>query len=117
VDKLVNSYKGDVKVKLAKIKDHIIQFEILKMSEDENITIFFLILDEVVNTMKGLGEKLDEVVVVHKVLRSLPLRLDANVYAIEEIHDLDKITMYRLHGILTSYDMRTNKEHLDLKKC
>jgi hypothetical protein len=42
------------------------------MSEYENITSFFIRVDEVVNTVKGLGENLVEVVVVEKVLRSLP---------------------------------------------
>jgi hypothetical protein len=32
--------------------------------------------------MKGLGEKIEEAVVVQKVSRSLPSRLDANVSSI-----------------------------------
>jgi hypothetical protein len=114
-DKLVNNYEGDEKVKLAKLQAHIMQFEILRMSEDENIAGFFLRVDETVNTMKGLGEKIEEAIVVQKVLRSLPSRLDAKVSAIEEMHELDKLTMDRLHGILTAYEMRTRKEQPDLK--
>jgi hypothetical protein len=48
-------------------------------------------------------------------MRSLPSRLDVKVYAIEEMHELDKLTMDRLHGILTSYEMRTRKEQPYLK--
>jgi hypothetical protein len=59
------------------------QFEILRMSEYENITGFFLRVDEIVNTMKGLGENIEEAIIVHMVLRSLPSRLDAKVFAIE----------------------------------
>jgi hypothetical protein len=40
---------------------------------------------------------------------SLPSRLDANVSSIEEMHELDKLTMDRLDGILTIYEMRTRK--------
>jgi len=54
-DKLVNNYEGDKKVKLAKLQAHRMQFEILRMSEDENIAGFFLIVDETINTMKGIG--------------------------------------------------------------
>ena len=57
-DKLVNNYEGDEKVKLAKLQAHIMQFESLRMSEDENITGFFLIVDETVNTMKGQERRL-----------------------------------------------------------
>ena len=82
-DKLVNNYEGDEKVKLAKLQDFIMKFESLRMSEDKNTTGFFLRLDETVNTMKGLGEKIEESIVVHKVLRSLPSRLDVKICAIE----------------------------------
>ena len=82
-DKLVNNYEGDEKVKLAKLQAHIMKFEILRMSEDKDIAGFFLIVDETVNTMKGLGEKIEEAIIVHKVLRSLPSRLDAKVSTIE----------------------------------
>ena len=41
------------------------------------------------------------------MLRSLPLRYDAKVSAIEESRDLTKMIMDELHGTLTSYEMRT----------
>jgi hypothetical protein len=70
-DKLLKNYEGDEKVTSAKLQSHIIQFENLRMSEDENMAGFFLRVDETINTMKGLGEKIEEAMVVHKVLRSL----------------------------------------------
>ena len=53
-----------------------------------------------VNTIRGLGEELDEFLVVQKVLRSLLLKYDAKVSAIEETRDLTKMTMDELHGTL-----------------
>jgi len=47
--------------------------------------------------------------VVHKVLGSLPSRLDAKFLAIEEMHELDKLIMESMDGILTTYEMRTRK--------
>ena len=44
-----------------------------------------------VNTMRGLGEVIEESKVVEKVLRSLPTRFDSKVSAIEEIKDLDTL--------------------------
>ncbi|KAH9331802.1 hypothetical protein KI387_003910, partial [Taxus chinensis] len=64
-------------------------------------------VDEVVNAIRGLGEKIEEPVIIQKVLRSLPLIFDAKVSAIEEMKDLDKLSMDELHGILTDYEMRT----------
>ena len=44
------------------------------------------------------------------MLRSLSLKYDAKVSAIEESRDLTKLTMEELHGILIAYEMRTKKE-------
>jgi hypothetical protein len=48
--------------------------------------------------------------VVQKVLRSLLLKYDAKVSAIEETRDLTKMTMDELHGSLIAYEMRTGIE-------
>lgn len=53
---------------------------------------------------------MDDKVVVQKILRLLPLRFDAKVSAIEEMVELDKLTVDKLHGILTAYEMRTSVE-------
>ena len=41
------------------------------MEENEDIITYFLRIDEVVNTMRGLGEKIKDINIVKKVLRSL----------------------------------------------
>jgi len=38
------------------------------------------------------------------------MRYDEKISTIEDKPDLDKLTMDELHGILTSYEMRTRKE-------
>ena len=53
------------------------------------------------SNIRGLGEELDESLVVQKVLRSLLLNYDAKVSAIEETRDLTKMKMDKLHmGLL-----------------
>ena len=42
----------------------------MKMKEEENVVVCLLTIDEVVNTIKRLGEKIDDIVVVQKVLTS-----------------------------------------------
>jgi hypothetical protein len=54
-DKLQNIYEGDTKVKGANIQIFIAKFEQLKMKEDEYIATYLLQVDEIVNTIKGLG--------------------------------------------------------------
>jgi hypothetical protein len=86
------------------------------MKDEENVASYLLCVDEIVNTIRGLGEMVEESMIVQKVLRSLPLIFDAKVSAIEEMKDLDKLTMDELHGILTAYEMRTEKENSSKKE-
>jgi hypothetical protein len=82
-DKLQNIYEGDSKVKEAKIQTYRGQFEQLKMKEDENIAAYFLRFNETVNAIMGLGEEIKELVFFQKVLRSLPVRFDPKILALE----------------------------------
>jgi hypothetical protein len=47
---------------------------------------------------------------VQKVLRSLPMRYDANISTLYDRDNLDQLTMDELHGILIAYEMREGKE-------
>jgi hypothetical protein len=116
-DKLRNIYEGDSKVKATKLQTYRGQFEQLKMKEDENIAAYFLRIDETVNAIIGLGEEIEESVIVQKVLRSLPMRFDPKISALEERSDLNSISMDELHGIFTAYEMRTKQENSDVKEA
>ena len=109
-DKLNNIYDGDDKVKGEKLQTYRGQFENLKMKEEENIAAFFLQGDEIVNIIRGLGERIEESVIVQKILRSLPMRFDSKISAIEERSDLDTMIVDELHGTLTAYEMRIEQE-------
>lgn len=92
-DRLKNIYKGDDKEKKEKLQTHQRQFESLKMKEEENIASYLLCVDEIVNTIRGLREEVEEAVIVKKVLRSLPRRFDSKVLTIdinERSRQLDK---------------------------
>ena len=59
-----------------------------------------------VNSLRGLGENIEENTIVQKILRSLPDRFDSKVSAIEEMKGPDTLKMDELHGILVAYEMR-----------
>jgi hypothetical protein len=67
-------------------------------------------VDEIINSIRDLGEELKDKIIVQKVLRSLPMRYDSKVSTLEDRKYLDKLTMDELHGILTAYEMRTMQE-------
>jgi hypothetical protein len=108
-DKLINSYEGNEKVKDAKLQTYRIQFEQLKMKEDETVGKYFLRVEEMVNEMNALGETIGEPSLVQKILRSLPDRFNPKVSAIEELNDLKTLQFDQILETLTAYEMRIVK--------
>jgi hypothetical protein len=108
-DKLITNYEGNEKVKDAKLQTYRLQFEQLKMKDDETIGKYFLRVEELVNAMRGLGEKIEEAFLVQKILRSLPDRFNPKVSSIEEINDLKTPPIDQLLGTMTAYEMRIGK--------
>jgi hypothetical protein len=109
-DKLISNYEGNEKVKVAKLQTYKWKFEQLKMNEDETISKYFLRVEELVNAMKGLDEKIEEPFLVQKILRSLLDKFNSKVSAIEELSDLKTLSIDQLLGTLTAYEMRINKD-------
>lgn len=99
--------QGDDKVKKAKIQTHKRQFESLMINDEENGVAYFLHVDEIANTIRGFGEKIEDKVILQKVLRSLPMRFNAKVSAMGKTKDLDTLKMNELHGILIAYKIST----------
>jgi hypothetical protein len=105
-NKLISSYEGNEKVKDAKLQTYRVQFEKIHMKEDETIGKYFLRVEELVNAMKALGEKIEEPSLVQKILRSLPDRFNPKVSAIEELNDIKDLDFDQLLGTLAAYEMR-----------
>ena len=82
-DKLVSLYDGDSKVKKSKLQTYRRQFESIKMDDEEDISSYFLRVAKVVNSLKGLGDNIEENTIVQKILRSLPDIFESKVSTIE----------------------------------
>ena len=87
------------------------------MKEEENIGEYLLRVYEFVNAIRSLGGKLKEREVVDKVLRTLRMKYDSKVSNLEERDDLDAMTIDELHGIFTSYEMRTGQNGSSKKEA
>jgi hypothetical protein len=64
-----------------------------------------------------LGEEIKESIIVQKVLIFIPMRFDPNLSTLEERSDLNSISMDKLHGICTTYEMSTKQENPYLKEA
>ena len=80
-------------------------FEEIKMEEDELFDEFYTKLNDIVNSVFNLGENIPEPKIVRKVLRSLPERFHAEIIAIEESKDIEKISLTELVGNLQTYKL------------
>ena len=106
LDKIRRIYEGNDKAKKAKLQTLLAQFETLKKKEEEYISLYFLIVDEAVNSIIGIRFIIKENLVVQKIMRTLPTRFNSKVSILEDISDLDHLTKHKLYGILTTYEMR-----------
>ena len=59
----------------------------------------------VVNIIRSLGENLSEVVVVKKILRSLPPMYNPKVSVLED-RDLSNVILDELQSMMVAYEMR-----------
>jgi hypothetical protein len=96
-------YARDSKVNRAKLQTLKVQYEGIKMKDEENILEYFERVDHIANAIIGLGVEVSDNELVEKILRTLPILYNPKVSALEDREHLDKLTMDELYGILTAY--------------
>ena len=87
------------------------------MNEDDIFSKYFLRVEELVNSMKGLGEKIGEAPLVQKILIYLLDKFNPKVSAIEEMNDLKTLSIDQLLGTLTAYEMRISKDKPTIREA
>lgn len=82
------------------------------MLEEETFTEFYTKLTDIVNSLVGLGEKIDEFKVVKKILRSLQKRIRPKTDAIEERKNVNKLKFNELKIYELDLDIPSKKKGL-----
>jgi len=76
------------------------------MRPDESVSEMVARFDEIVSSLKWLGEAKAEDEIVRKMLRSLTKTWDTRVSALQQYTDVYKYSCMELVGLLKSYELR-----------
>ncbi|XP_019430437.1 PREDICTED: uncharacterized protein LOC109337824, partial [Lupinus angustifolius] len=105
-DILIRSHQGGDKIKKVKLQTLRRQYELLNMEENDKIGEYFTKILAITNQMKGYGESITNLMIIEKIMRSLPQKFDFIVVAIEESKDITIMKIEELQSSLEAHEMR-----------
>ncbi|MQM09746.1 hypothetical protein Taro_042624 [Colocasia esculenta] len=108
-EKLRITYKGTDKVKETRIDILVTEYERFQMQSGETITQMFSRFTDITNGLAGLGKIYEMGDMVRKILRSLPSSWTPKVTAIEEAHDLKRMSLEKLIGSLMAHEINMER--------
>ena len=99
-------YQGTTKVKRAQLQDLRREFEILGMKEGEKVDEYFARTLTIADKMKVHGERMEQSVIIEKILRLMTLKFNYVVCSIEESNDLSIMTINELQSNMLVHEQR-----------
>lgn len=103
-------FKGMDRVKRIRLQTLRADFEAVQMKDGESISDYYSRLLVIVNQLKRNGEKIEDIRIIEKVLRSLTPKFEHVVVAIEESKELEKLSVDELIGSLEVHEQRMQKK-------
>ncbi|KAL5562299.1 hypothetical protein UlMin_032046 [Ulmus minor] len=100
-------YQGFSRVKCAQLQALRRDFE-TQMKDGESITDYCARTMGIVNKMRFHGEKMEDLAIVEKILRSLVPKYDYVVCSIEESKDIDELSFDELQSSLLVHEQKMN---------
>ena len=102
------AHEGTSQVKQSRIELLMRQYELFDMGDRETVIDMYTRFTHITNELKSLGKSFTTKELVRKILRILPRTWEAKVTAIQEVKDMNKITLDELIGNLQTYELRKN---------
>ncbi|MCH86730.1 retrovirus-related Pol polyprotein from transposon TNT 1-94 [Trifolium medium] len=99
-------YQGSTKVKRAQLQALRREFEIFAMKDNESVDDYFSRTLAIANKITAHGERMDQIKVVEKVLRSVTSKFNYVVCFIEEFNDVTALTIDELQSSLLVHEQR-----------
>lgn len=110
-DSMCRKYQGSTKVKRAQLQTLRREFEVLAMKDDESVNDYIGRTLAIANRMTSHGERLDQTVIVEKVLRSMTPKFNYVVCSIEESNDVTALSIDELQSSLLVHEQRMQYQH------
>ncbi|KAE8676824.1 proline-rich receptor-like protein kinase PERK4-like [Hibiscus syriacus] len=111
-DSMKKKYEGSAKMKRAQLQTLRRDFETLQMKDGESVTSYCARTMEISNKMRFHGEKMEDVTIVEKILRSLTPKFDYVVCSIEESKDIDTFSLDELQSSLLVHEQKMNRSSI-----
>jgi hypothetical protein len=108
-DFMKNKYQGSTRVKRAQLQALRRDFETLQMKVGESVTNYYARTMEISNKMRFHYEKMDDGVIVEKILHYLAPKYDYVVCSIEESKDIDTLSLDELQSSLLVHEQKMNR--------
>ncbi|KAK0592572.1 hypothetical protein LWI29_021423 [Acer saccharum] len=102
-------YEGNARVKWSILQALRKEFETLEMKSGEKVSDYFSRVMTVANRMRVHGERMVDVTIVEKILRSLTDKFNYIVCSIEESKDIDSLSIDELQSSLIVYEQKFHK--------
>ena len=111
-------YQGSTRTKRQQFEALQSEFEMLQMKSRESVYDFFSRTMAIIIKMRIHSEKMEDITVIEKIIRSMMHKFNYVVCSIEESKDLDQLSIDELRGSLVVHEQKIiqkDKEEQDLK--
>ncbi|GAU26480.1 hypothetical protein TSUD_294490 [Trifolium subterraneum] len=114
-DAMKRKYQDSTKFKRAQLQALQREFEILAMREGETVNEYFARTLAIVNRMTAHGERMEQFVIVEKILRSMTPKFNYVLCSIEESNDVTVLSVDELQSSLIVHEqrMKNQKDHIE----
>ncbi|GAU51208.1 hypothetical protein TSUD_188920 [Trifolium subterraneum] len=112
-DGMKKKYQGSTKVRRAQLQALRREFEILAMGDKESVNDYFARTLTIANKMTSFGERIEQVTLVEKVLRSMPAKFNYVVCSIEKSNDITSLSIDELQSNLLVQEQRMKGQQIN----
>ncbi|GAU40904.1 hypothetical protein TSUD_297090 [Trifolium subterraneum] len=111
-DAMRTKYQGSTRVKRAQLQALRKDFEVLAMGDSETIDEYFARTMAIANKMTSYGERVTQVTIVEKILRSLTAKFNFVVCSIKQSNDVTTLSIDELHSSLIVQEQRIKSQQI-----